>query len=183
MKLYLLLFAFCVSSIIARAQTAPIKWATQETFFEDLVGKNLPDFSSKTIEGKTITTKNLKGKVVLINFWFVACPPCIAEMPYLNLLVEKYKAQNIRFIAITYENKKAIKNFKRKTPYNYEILSLSEAEIRRLNLNHGYPSNILVGTDGKILKAMANISFSEQDTALKAKSILFEETLKLALKK
>ena len=44
-----------------------------------------------------IRTKDLKGKINVINFWFMKCAPCIAEIPALNTLVKKYKGKDINF--------------------------------------------------------------------------------------
>lgn len=180
MKIYLSIFLtlFC---FIVSAQETPVKWATQETFFGDLTGKDLPDFKGLTVNKKTFTRADLKNQVVVINFWFEKCPPCIAEMPELNKLVDKYKQKDIRFIGITHDAPTLAKHFQQRNGYKYEIVSMSKDEIRKLNINHGFPSNILVGKDGKIIYATANISFI--DTAFKAKSILFEEKLKAEIKK
>ncbi|WP_461791434.1 TlpA family protein disulfide reductase [Pedobacter sp.] len=50
--------------------------------------------SFKDQAGKTITLNELKGKVVFINFWATWCPPCLAEMPSINKLYEKYKSNS-----------------------------------------------------------------------------------------
>jgi len=162
-----------------KAQEAQIKWATQETFFEDLAGKELPGFEGLKTDKKVFSKANLDHQVVVINFWFENCPPCIAEMSELNQLVQKYKSKGVCFIGITPDSPKAAKRFQKKSGYQYEIISLTKAEISKLNINHGFPSNILVGKDGKIIYAMANISFS--DGAFKNKSIIFEEKLRAAL--
>src|SRR6186713_1068544 len=47
---------------------------------ESFVGCNFPDFKAKTISGDSISLNKLKGKIVVVNFWFDGCPPCIAEM-------------------------------------------------------------------------------------------------------
>lgn len=182
MKMRLTILLSIISFVI-KAQTTPIKWATQETFFEDLAGKNLPDFKGVTINKIPFTQANLKDQIVLINFWFEKCPPCIAEMPELNKLVAKYSAKGIRFIAITYDLPGAAKRFQKRNGYKYEIVSLTHSEISKLNINHGFPSNILVGKDGKIIYATANISFSDDMPEFKAKSILFEEKLQGEIKK
>ncbi len=44
----------------------------------------LPEFEFQTLEGKTLRSADLKGQVLLLNFWFTRCRPCIAEMPLLN---------------------------------------------------------------------------------------------------
>ena len=89
MKIYLIILLSAIS-FTALAQEVPVKWATQETFFEDLTGKDLSSFSGLTVNKKPFSDSDLKNQVVVINFWFEKCPPCIAEMPELNNLVSKY---------------------------------------------------------------------------------------------
>lgn len=178
MKIYLIIL-LNIYSFTALAQDAPVKWATQETFFEDLTGKDLPSFNGVTINNKPFSNIDLKNQVVVINFWFEKCPPCIAEMPELNNFVDKYGKKSVRFIGITHDGPASAKRFQKRSGYQYEIVSLSKDEIRKLNINHGFPSNVLVGKDGKIFYATANISFC--DPQFKAKSALFEEKLKSLL--
>lgn len=179
MKIYLIIL-LNIYSFTALAQDAPVKWATQETFFEDLTGKDLPSFNGLTINKKPFSSIDLKKQIVVINFWFEKCPPCIAEMPELNNLVDKYGKKAVRFIGITHDSPATARRFQKRNGYKYEIVSLSKNEISRLNINHGFPSNVLVGKDGKIIYATANISFS--DPQFKAKSMLFEEKIKIELK-
>ncbi|RZL39281.1 MAG: TlpA family protein disulfide reductase [Pedobacter sp.] len=160
-----------------KAQTLPVKWATQETFFEDLIGKDLPAFKGITITGNQFSKQDLKNKIVLINFWFKECPPCVKEIPELNKFVDKYKRDNVRFIAITYDERKRAAKFQKKIGYKYEIICLTKDEIRKLNINHGFPSNILVGKDGKIIKAISSISFSDEIPSVKEKTVAFEQKL------
>jgi len=179
MKIYLIIL-LNIYSFTALAQDAPVKWATQETFFEDLTGKDLPSFNGLTINKKPFSSIDLKNQIVVINFWFEKCPPCIAEMPELNNLVAKYGKKAVRFIGITHDSPATARRFQKRNGYKYEIVSLSKNEISRLNINHGFPSNVLVGKDGKIIYATANIFFS--DPQFKAKSMLFEEKIKIELK-
>ena len=53
-------------------------------------------FKVKTIGGKRLTLAELQGKVVVINFWFIGCAPCISEMPALNKLVDSKLGYYIR---------------------------------------------------------------------------------------
>jgi len=180
MKIYIFLI-LVFSAVLSGAQTAPVKWANQETFFEELIGKSLPDFKGITITGKPFSKQELKNNIVLINFWFEECPPCVKEIPELNKLVKEYKKDDVRFIAITYDDRKKARKFQKKTGYKYEIVCLSKDEIRKLNINHGYPSNILIGKDGKILKAVSSIAFDDEIASVKTQSLIFEEMLKSAI--
>jgi thiol-disulfide isomerase/thioredoxin len=51
----------------------------------------IPELTMKTLDGRTITNKDLAGKVVVFNFWATWCPPCRAEIPDLIKLQEQYK--------------------------------------------------------------------------------------------
>jgi peroxiredoxin len=55
-----------------------------------LLGVTAPNFEATTLDNKRIELSKLKGQVVVINFWFTRCQPCIEEMPGFNKLVESY---------------------------------------------------------------------------------------------
>ncbi len=59
-----------------------------------------PNVTFTTLEGKAINMADLKGKVVLVNFWATDCPGCIAEMPELMQTYEEYKDQGFEMIAV-----------------------------------------------------------------------------------
>jgi tetratricopeptide (TPR) repeat protein/thiol-disulfide isomerase/thioredoxin len=66
----------------------------------DPLRRDLPAFSLKDLDGKTISSTDLKGKVVLINFWATWCKPCMEEMPEIVALRDKYK-ENKDFVLLT----------------------------------------------------------------------------------
>ncbi len=61
-----------------------------------------PDFTLTTFDGETITLSELRGQVVIINFWASWCPPCREEAPYLEQTWRKYKDQGVVFIGVDY---------------------------------------------------------------------------------
>lgn len=72
------------------------KVATEQTS-SDIT--DYPAVSFTNLQGATVTTADIKGKVVFVNFWATWCPPCIAEMPSINKLYEQYKNNaNVIFI-------------------------------------------------------------------------------------
>jgi len=90
--------------------------------------KSTIDIAFRDASGKDISLKQLKGKVVLLNFWATWCPPCRAEMPSLNSLHQKLKTDtNIVFIAVDADSKlKESAQFMAKYDYHlplYEVMS------------------------------------------------------------
>lgn len=120
------------------------------------VGDMAPDFSGKTLDKKEFSlSKALEAKqVIVINFWFAACAPCIKEIKHLRALKEKYKDNtNIRFIGLSIDNPKDMKALKkflevRDFPYEHIINSQSIAKLYNIT---AYPTNIVIGPDGKIV--------------------------------
>lgn len=58
------------------------------------------EFTTTTSTGKPITRKQYEGKVVVLNFWYAACPPCRVEAPALETLSKQYQAQGVQFIGV-----------------------------------------------------------------------------------
>lgn len=102
------------------------------------------------IEGKKLRSKDLKGKVLVINYWFINCPPCRKEIPDLNELARKYKdSVNVKFIGIALDNSDALKNFLKIMPFEYQIV----ADGRDASDKYGvkaYPTHVIVDGEGKV---------------------------------
>lgn len=99
-----------------RKATAEEKKMYAEMAFQanktNLNEKSVPNFTFIDIHGDTISKSNTIGKVVVINFWFSTCKPCISEIPELNEVYEKFQNDtNVVFAAVTYENRKTVKKF------------------------------------------------------------------------
>lgn len=103
-----------------------------------------------TIDGNTITQADLKGKTVIYNFWFVACPPCVAEIPALNRLHRKYKSDTTLFIAVTFDKEERIKEFLKKHEFTFQIASLPQADIDNIKKISFYPFTAIVSKKGKL---------------------------------
>lgn len=86
---------------------------------QGLVGCKAPDFTVKTIDGETLSLEQLQGKVIVINFWFESCAPCIAELPALNRLREEYKSKDVVFIAFGKDDSQTIKDFLKRRDFKY----------------------------------------------------------------
>lgn len=114
------------------------------------IGKEIPVFHLKDINGNIISSENVKGKVLVLNFWFTACKPCIMEMPDLNKVYEKYKSNpEVVFASVTFNSKKEVKKFLKKNKLDYPTVVDAEKTCKDFEIE-GYPTNIIVDKSGKI---------------------------------
>jgi peroxiredoxin len=88
-----------------------------------MIGKPAIPFAVTDIVGNNYSLESLKGKVVVLNFWFIECKPCVMEIPDLNKLVEKYKGKDVVFLGIANNDKAKIQKFLEKQPYNYNLIA------------------------------------------------------------
>jgi peroxiredoxin len=109
-----------------------------------LVGCNAPDFDVTTITGERLTLGQLKGKVIVINFWFESCATCIAELPALNKLVDEYQQQNVVFIAFGKDPEFRISNFLAEKKFNYKIVSGKYDLVNDFCVIAGWPMNMVI---------------------------------------
>jgi peroxiredoxin len=116
-----------------------------------LAGKPAKPFSIKDMTGKTYSLQSLKGKVVVINFWFVECMPCRKEIPELNSLVKKYKTKEVVFLGIADSEKTKIAKFLQKTAFTYTIVpkDVKNKVLEDYAIN-SYPTHIIIDKDGNV---------------------------------
>lgn len=113
-------------------------------------GITVPYFNMIDRDGNVIKTDNTKGKVVVFNFWFASCPPCIAEIPELNEVYEKYKNnEDIVFAAITFEKEDKIAKFQKRFHLKYPIVAQQGAFSQEISRG-AYPTNVIIKRDGTV---------------------------------
>ncbi len=113
-------------------------------------GMAAPDFTVKAIDGKTLRSAELKGKVVVLNFWFIGCPACIREEPKLNSLKAKFSGRDdIVFLAMTADPANSVKKYVAKEGFDFTHAADAEKTMKAFVFS-GYPKNIVIGRDGII---------------------------------
>lgn len=122
---------------------------TIETIPKGATLETPPPFVVTDINGQEFSLEELKGKVVVLNFWFTACKPCIMEMPELNELVEEFKAENVVFLALTFNSKKQLTPFLKKKPFNYHIIPNSQHVVNDYKIE-GFPTHFVINQKGEI---------------------------------
>jgi len=121
----------------------------QRQAMQAMRGQAAPDFTLKDLTGKSWTLSALKGKVAVLNFWFTSCPPCNAEIPELNKLVENYQGKDIVFLALTFNDQNAVTGFLKEHRFAYTILP-SSREVDKVYQVSSWPTSFVIGKDGKV---------------------------------
>ncbi len=138
-----------------------------------LVGSRLPNFKTKTIDGKTIDNHMLEGKVSIINFWFTTCPPCVAEIPGFNEIVAKYGTEKLNFISVGKNKKIEIEKFLKKHPWAFSHIANEDGIIEKIfKIEFGYPTTYIVNKDGVIINSFSGGATGEQATKVIKEKII-----------
>jgi peroxiredoxin len=115
----------------------------------------MPDVTFVNLQGKKITSQDLRGKVVMINFWATSCVTCVKEMPEMIETFKKYNAQGLEFVAVAmaYDPPNYVLNFveTRKLPFTVALdtqgtLAKSFGDIQLT------PTTLVIDKDGHIIK-------------------------------
>lgn len=121
-------------------------------------GMMVPEFTVLTINGKKISSADLKGKVVVLNFWFIGCPVCLAHKPGLNDLKAKFgQTEDLVFLALTRDPAANVKRFLAKERFDYEQAAEAGSVLDLFKFS-GYPKNIVIGRNGEIVYWRSTIS-------------------------
>lgn len=125
-------------------------------FAQDLglhIGQTPPELVYFSLPGnKPVTYKedDFKNKVFLIDFWATWCGPCIESIPHLNLLVEKFKDKNVKFISITYESENLVNEFLKDHPMKSEVALDDDFKMFRSYNAWAIPNIVMINSKGKI---------------------------------
>ena len=116
-------------------------------------GSHLPQFNFTDLNGNVYTPETTKGKIVVLNCWYIHCQACNEEMPELNRIVEKTKNRNdIVFIGLAFDKADSLKQFLTKKEFKYAIVPEKENYLMNdLGIIY-YPTHIIINRQGKIRK-------------------------------
>ncbi len=112
-----------------------------------------PDFSAKDITGRAVKLSDLKGKVVLLDFWATWCPPCRVEVPNMLEIFRKFKDDGFVLISVSLDRDlPAARKFVKDKEMDWVHIIDSEAsrEIANLYQVEYIPSTFVIGRKGKI---------------------------------
>ena len=146
----LLLFSFSVS-LRAQDNSTLVK-----------TGQEVPAFTVKMFDGSTVNIRDLKGKVVLLNFWATWCPPCRQELTRVQKdIIDRFKGKDFVFLPISRQEKyETVKAFREQTGYSFPMGLDTDRKVYSLFATESIPRNFLIGKDGKIV--FMEMGYSEE---------------------
>ncbi len=118
---------------------------------QDKINYEAPDFDVVDIEGNSFKLSDLKGKTIVLTFWFTNCKPCIEEIPILNQLVEENR--DVIFLGMATDKKEIIETFLEKHPFKYTIIANS-SDISSLYEVAAFPTHIIIKNGKVVYKKM-----------------------------
>ena len=114
-------------------------------------GMQVPDVSFQTVDGRRIAMSELRGKVVVLNFWFIGCPVCLAHKPKLNELRSKFADNDsVVFLAATADTAADVRKFLAKERFDYLQAVDADTALKKFVFS-GYPKNIVIGKTGEVV--------------------------------
>ena len=110
-----------------------------------------PGFSLKTKDGQAFSLEELKGDVVMINFWATWCGPCRKEMPLLDALYQRYERLGFTLVGVNVEeDPSGADKYLKETPVSFPILYDTDNTVSKLYDVNAMPSTVLVDRQGNM---------------------------------
>ena len=127
------------------------------------VGTAAPAFALPDLEGKTIRNTDLKGKVVILNFWATWCPPCRDEVPDFVRLQSKYRDQGLVIVGLSLDNGGArdVRPFVDEYDVNYTMLIATQETAESYGGIQGIPTSFVLDREGTIVKRFVGRASAE----------------------
>ena len=134
-------------------------WSEEDRLFEALGFQRpskqvqAPDVTLTDLDGKSVSLKSFRGKVVLVNFWATWCIPCLFEMPEFEQLYQAYKGKGFEVLAVSVDqgDPEVVRRYVVDRKLTYPVFHDPQGHLVLAFRLPGFPATYLLGSDGALL--------------------------------
>lgn len=132
-------------------------------------GEKAPDFTVELFDGGKVSLSDMKGKVVLLNFWATWCPPCRQELTRVQSdIIDRFEGRDFVFLPVSRgEARDAVAAFREKTGYAFPMGLDPSQTTYDLYASNYIPRNFLIDAEGNVVLASVGYDAEEFDTLIK----------------
>jgi peroxiredoxin len=127
-----------------------------------------PAFQLPNLSGKSVSLKDFKGKVVILDFWATWCPPCRMEIPGFIDLQKSYGAKGLQVVGVALDQPDRVKSFVAANGINYPVVLGNNQIVSSYGGITGIPTTFLIDKEGRIVEKFEGMRPKETfETAIK----------------
>jgi peroxiredoxin/outer membrane lipoprotein-sorting protein len=127
-----------------------------------LEGKPAPDFKLTGIDGTAVALADLKGSVVVLDFWATWCGPCVASLPHIDQINSDFTEKGLKVYAINLEEPKAaVQKFIVSKKLTLPVLLDTDGSIAKKYLANAIPETVIIAKDGNVKKVFVGFGGDE----------------------
>ena len=127
------------------------------------IGSRLPDFSVKDLQGREISSADLRGKVVLIDYWATWCQPCKKEMPGYQKLLDHYGSRGFAVVGLKFDTMMDMEDpveFAKKIGVRYPLAVAADDLKQKFGGIEGLPTTLLYDRQGILRKKVIGFEYT-----------------------
>jgi len=122
--------------------------------------RSLPEFKLRLLDGRVVDSKNLRGRVTVIDFWATWCKPCIAEIPEYNRFYQEYSKKGVVLIAVASDSgtEAEVREAAKRLKMEYPVAAPALKDLDRLGEFEVLPTTWVFDARGKLVKEFLGAS-------------------------
>jgi len=165
-----------LKSLIALVFSLCLLGAAQAGELKDMAPKAAAALALPALSGGTLDLQQLRGKVVLVNYWATWCPPCRKELPSMNRLSDRLAGKPFVILGVNAgDSAEDIRAFLQKVPVNFPVVLDEEGKSLKPWQVFAFPTSYVVDKQGRVRMGLfGSIEWDEPETVARIEALLKE---------